>query len=175
MSPFFDIYHCSPTRITKILKDNSWGDVDFSGCIFFALQPYALGSCDYLYRMELTDEDVIEVCFLDPAVLINTDNWSGTASEKIIRYASVYDINIDEEDAEDLLCENRAAFRILDGIEDPEARGYLEWYIQGIQGRAAHAMGYTVAQSRDEQGTVYIAYLHGKEHLLTLCEQDSDD
>ena len=164
----FTVYHCSPTRITKILKNNSWGDVDFSGSIFFALEPYALGSCRFLYSMVLQDSEIIESCMLDPNVLIDGE----TASEKIIHYASVYDINIDEEGAEDLLCDYRT--RVLDDV-DSEARGYIEWFVQGIQGRAAHAMGYIAAQSHDEQGTVYIAYLHGKEHLLTLCEQGSDD
>ena len=157
----FTVYHCSPTRITKVLKDNSWGGADFSGSMFFALEPYSLGPCRFLYSMELQDFEVIESCRLDPDVKIDGE----TASEKIIHYASVYDINIDEEDAEDLLCDYRT--RVLDDI-DSEARGYIGWFIQGIQGRVAREMGYIATVAQDEQGTVYIAHLHDREHLLSL-------
>jgi hypothetical protein len=58
---------------------------------------------------------------------------------------------------------------LLDGRENAE---YLEaedsWWLQGKKGECAVKMGYDGAEDMDEQGTVYIIPMMGRENELTL-------
>lgn len=151
------IFHTSPEAITNI------DDFDrmFDDCLFFSRRVYVMTRvADYkVYSLEIADENIIEVgrfFYLD-----DCDKLSGLVDE--IKELC----DCDSDDAEELLSERAD---IYDFIDDATDAAEASWKIQALQGKAAKLLGYEAAQSEDEQGTVYIVPMLGRESDLIECD-----
>ncbi len=134
------VFHTSPEEITEI-KNNGL----FDDCLFFSAEEYAMGDVKAVYSLEISDNKIIEVSDLD-----DTDT--------IDHIANVLDCTQDQA-AELLSGEIRNAGEITGDYED-------DWFVQAQQGSAAKAMGFDACESFDEQGTVYIIPMMGRENDL---------
>lgn len=152
------VYHTSPESITEIKPFRG----PFGGALFFAESPYAMNNVKCTYSLELQDDQIIEVCQLDDAEIV----------EEIIDMADRYfDLEMDEDDAYDILCGHETIWDLADD-QDAEDLADFDWAVQGLQAKAAQKAGYLAAQSIDEQGTVYIINMVGRESLLKLEEEE---
>lgn len=159
------IFHTSPNRIDAI-KRRTTSEVDFSGCIFFSDDVYTMTQSNeiHIYSIALTEDDIIDAEDLED---VNIDGQEATAH--LIEYATACDLDLDEDDALELLTGDSTAWDLFDG----EEVAYLDWYVQGIQGRAAREMGFTACRSEDEQGTVYIVDAFQRDEILNYEGQEA--
>ncbi|MDE8603911.1 hypothetical protein M3I01_013490 [Marinomonas sp. RSW2] len=139
------IFHTSPVEIKAINTLGLFGD-----CLFFSNDVYTMtaSSTVYTYSMEIEDEDFIDV-------------------------SELYDEEVIKDICETLEVEEDDAERMLDGRDtafDHGKDGEDDWWIQRIQGECAKKMGYKACKAFDEQGTVYIIPMLGRESELTLEE-----
>ena len=135
------MYHTSPTKITKINTNGIAGD-----CLFFS---------DDIYQMSAASTLVYEADF-------NCVSASQLHDENIITDIANF-FSVDAETAE----------RLLDGSEnewDYDCDGEASWWLQGKRGECAVKMGYDGCKDCDEQGTVYIVPMTGRELELTLVK-----
>lgn len=137
------LWHTSSEKNIKVNKDGTFGDV-----FFFANEPYYMGDPGkrQVYALEIDENDVIDTFDLEDR-------------EAIRQLKYLYDI--DDDDAYDVLTDRK---QIQDIIDDPT--GEAGWRVQQIQGEAAKREGYEAARGRDEQGTVYMMPMFGKESRL---------
>jgi len=137
------LYHTSPEKIEKINKFGMFDD-----CLFFADEPYTMTQAGtvYTYSIEIDEEKIIKVSDLHHVSVI----------ENIMEV-----VEVDEDQAERLLDGRDTAF-------DYGKDGETDWWIQAKQGEAAKLMGYEAVEARDEQGTVYIVPMFGREENLKL-------
>lgn len=141
------IYHTSPKRITSIDKYGTFGDV-----LFFASKPYVMTAQDQYVTYAITTGNTINVSQL-------YDEKLSPIINDIVNYL---DEKIDIPTAESLLDGSVGAYEVLSG----EEAGDLGWYIQMKQGEAAKLLGYDAAIGEDEQGSVYIVPMLGRESEL---------
>ena len=137
------IYHTSPTEIKEI---NSYGIA--GSCLFFSSNIYTMtASSEYvIYSLEI-DED------------------------RIIKTSDLYDEEIVAEISETFGVDIEIAEGLLDGSEsewDYDCDAEKSWWLQGKQGECAKAMGFEACIAKDEQGTVYIIPMIGREKDLVL-------
>lgn len=137
------MYHTSPSQIEKgsINKFGIAGD-----CLFFSSE---------IYRMSEASAFVYEADF------------------DCIATSQLYDEAIVAEIAARFDVDADTAESLLDGHEnewDHGADGEDSWWLQGKRGECAVKMGYDGCEDEDEQGTVYIVPMMGREHELTLIE-----
>ena len=138
------MYHTSPNKIeTGMIHGHGVaGD-----CLFFS---------DDVYRMSHASIYVYEADF-------NCVKASQLHDSDIISEIAVYfDVDLD------------VAESLLDGSENEwnhgsDAEG--SWWLQGKRGECALKMGYDGCADRDEQGTVYIIPMTGREEELILIEE----
>ena len=69
----------------------------------------------------------------------------------------------DDDDAYDYLLEDLSVWDTMSGHEDCAD---FDWFIQGMQAKAAKKENYVAVEAEDEQGTVYIINMINKESLL---------
>lgn len=134
------MYHTSPNKIEagSINKQGIAGS-----CLFFSDDVYQMSeSSIYVYE---ADFDCVRASELYDEEIVS-------------RIAERF--NCDEEDAERLL-DGRANEWDFDGCD-----GYDSWWLQGMRGECAVKMGYDGCEDEDEQGTVYIIPMFGREHEL---------
>ena len=89
--------------------------------------------------------------------------------EKIIRARDLYDSAIVQEIADRLSIDEDAAERLLDGRESVWGHGGDaddDWWVQEQMGNCAKKMGYEACEAEDEQGTVWIVPMLGREKDL---------
>lgn len=131
-----NIYHTSPVEIKEISKNGLFND-----CLFFSNDVYTMTAGDFItYEMDVNEDSFIDVGQLDSV-------------DYIKNIVGALEVSFDE--AESYLCG-------FSTCEDPED----DFYIQAMQGAAAKDEGYLGAISADEQGTVYIIPMLGKESML---------
>jgi len=136
------IYHTSPEKINKITKTGVFGEcLCFSDDIYFMTQ----AETPVVYTLEIDEEKIIDAFDLDGKSVIKD-------------IADYFDTN--DEHAERIL-DGRKVVGALDGYD-----GEDDWWVQGKQGEAAKNMGYEAARGEDEQGTVYIVPMFGREKDL---------
>ncbi len=85
------------------------------------------------------------------------------------------DEEIIKEIAEYFGCEHELAESLLDASENEwsqefDCDGEDSWWLQGKRGECAVKMGYDGCEDEDEQGTVYIIPMAGRESELKLIE-----
>ena len=135
------MFHTSPNQIEHGIINN---DGIAGSCLFFS---------DDSYRMSESSIYVYEADF--NCIITNKLHDETIIEELSDRF------NVDIEIAE----------RLLDGSEnewDHGADGELSWWLQGKRGECAIKMGYDGCEDEDEQGTVYIVPMVGREHELKL-------
>lgn len=138
------MYHTSPSKIEagSINKYGIAGD-----CLFFSNAVYSMSENSiYVYE---ADFDCIAASQLHDEEII---------AEIAERF------NVDADTAESL----------LDASENEwnhGADGEDSWWLQGKRGECARKMGYDGCKDEDEQGTVYIVPMTGREAELVLIEE----
>ena len=152
------VYHTSPAKIEKIKPHQG----HFSGALFFSATEYAMGPVKAIYSINLEDDQIIEVSDLD-----NTE----VVAEVVETVQSYLDMEIDEDEALDLLTGYSSIWDIAEASDSTDI-GEFDWALQGLQAKAARNMGYLAAESIDEQGTVYIINMIGRENLLKLEREE---
>lgn len=133
------MYHTSPNKITE----GSIHEFGVAGsCLFFSDDIYQMSADNvYVYK---ADFDCVAAYRLDDE----------TAIAEIAEH-----FGVNEDTAEGLL-DGSVEWEGHIGAED-------SWWLQGRRGEAAARMGYDGAKDRDEQGTVYIVPMKGREGELT--------
>lgn len=140
------MYHTSPQLIVN-------GSINNSGiagsCLFFS---------DDVYRMSASSTYVYEAEF------------------NCIAASQLYDLEIVSEIAEYFDCDESLAESLLDASECEwnqhfECSSDDSWWLQSKRGECAARMGYDGCKDSDEQGTVYIVPMLGREGELTLIEE----
>lgn len=139
------VFHTSPTVITKI--DNSPMRT-FADCLFFSDDIYQMSACDTItYSLEIDEDMIIRVSQLDD-------------SEIIKEVAELFDCDLD---LAELLLDASESEWDLDNCD-----GDKSWSLQALRGKCAKKMGYEACEDEDEQGTVYIIPMLGRESDLKL-------
>ena len=139
------MYHTSPTPISEGMI-NEFGVA--GSCLFFSGSVYVMTASDVYYVYE--------------------------ADFDCIRASQLYDAEIVAEIAAEFGVDEDTAESLLDATGDPWDYGCdaeKAWWLQGKRGECAVRMGYDGCQDTDEQGTVYIVPMEGREHELTLVEK----
>jgi len=142
------LFHTSPVEIKKITKTGIFGD-----CLFFALSPYGLGNIVNVYSV-----DASEMSFISASSLYD--------EEIVSRIAKCLAVDLDV--AESLLDGSETVWDIDVDMEKAEA----DWWVQGLRGECAKKMGYDGCEDEDEQGSVYIIPMFGREEILVLEGDD---
>lgn len=134
------MYHTSPNKITE----GAINDFGVAGdCLFFSDDVYQMSAAGSVHVYE-ADFDCVEAHRLED-------------DEIISEIAGRFDV--DEDDAE----------RMLDGRDsahDHGGDGEDDWWLQGKRGECAVKMGFDGCEDKDEQGTVYIVPMKGRENEL---------
>lgn len=133
------MYHTSPQPIAA-------GTINSLGvagdCLFFSDDVYQM-SADTVYVYE-ADFETVKAGELDDEAIIN-------------EIASRFDVGADT--AESLLDASESEWSHGADAED-------SWWLQGRRGEAAAKMGFDGCEDKDEQGTVYIIPMTGRESEL---------
>lgn len=138
------MYHTSPVGITSI---NNYGIAQ--DCLFFSDDVYQMSeACTYIYE---ADFDCVRA--------------SQLSNEEIIAEIAEY-FDCDLELAESLLDASESEWN-----QDFDCDGEDSWWLQGKRGECAVKMGYDGCEDEDEQGTVYIVPMLGRESELKLLEK----
>ncbi|WP_342609108.1 hypothetical protein [Vibrio tritonius] len=138
------IFHTSPEKIESINAYGVAGD-----CLFFSCDVYQMSAAATLtYTLEIDEESIVSVSQLhDEAIIAEIAEYFGC----------------DEELAESLLNASENEWR-----QDFECDADMSWWLQGKRGQCAKTMGYEACEDEDEQGTVYIVPMMGRETDLVL-------
>ena len=139
------MYHTSPNLITPGTINN---DGIAGSCLFFSNDIYVMTASPFYYLYE--------------------------ADFNCLSASQLYDEEIISEIARMFNCDEDEAERLLDGRRnewDFDHGGELSWWLQGKRGECAVKMGYDGCKDFDEQGTVYIVPMLGRESELTLIDK----
>lgn len=137
------MFHTSPEEITPGMIHN-FGIA--GSCLFFSDNRYVMTASNVVYTYE-ADFDCVEA-------------WQLFDEEIIKEIADLFDTDL--ETAEALLDGSKNEWD-LEGTTAEKS-----WELQGFQGYCATKMGYDGCESVDENGTVYIVPMLGREHELNL-------
>jgi len=136
------MFHTSPNKEIKV---NNYGIA--GSCLFFS---------DEVYQMSESSVYVFEAEF------------------NCISAHELHDNEIIEEIAEYFDVELELAEQLLDGSENEwdleSCDGESSWWLQGKRGECAVKMGFDGCEDEDEQGTVYIVPMLGRESELTFVK-----
>ena len=137
------MFHTSPNKELKINKNGIAQD-----CLFFS---------DEVYKMSEASIYTFEADF-------NCVMASELHDDEIINQIAEY-FNCDLELAESLLDASESEWS-----QEFDCDGEDSWWLQGKRGECAVKMGYDGCEDEDEQGTVYVVPMFGRESELTLVE-----
>lgn len=141
------MFHTSPDKIESGLINNN----GIAGsCLFFSDDVYVMTASDSYYVYE-ADFDCVRASQLHDDEII----------ADIARY-----FDVDESTAESLLDGTQSEWC----LDDFDCEGEDSWWLQGKRGECAVKMGYDGCEDEDEQGTVYIIPMLGREDELKLVE-----
>ena len=138
------MYHTSPVKITEGMI-NIYGVA--GDCLFFSDDIYVMTASDSYYTYE--------------------------ADFNCVTAFNLYDEEIIKEIAERFGCDLELAESLLDASESEwnqefDCDDFDSWWLQGKRGECAKKMGYDGCEDIDEQGTVYIIPMTGRESELNL-------
>ncbi len=147
---YHTMYHTSPNEI-KEGTINNYGVAD--DCLFFSDKIYVMTPGSY-YVYEASFNKVIEAYELEDEEIVNE------IAERI---------NCDKDLADDLLKSvQRAEWWMIENNRDPD--GENMFWLQGKRGECAKKMGFDGCLDVDEQGSVYIVPMSGRESELKFIE-----
>ena len=140
------MYHTSP----QLIVNGSINNNGIAGsCLFFSDDVYHMSaSATYVYKAEFS----------------------------CISASQLYDSEIVSEIADYFDCDESLAESLLDASECEWCQSFEcsaddSWWLQSKRGECAARMGYDGCKDADEQGTVYIVPMLGREDELTLIEE----
>ena len=136
------MFHTSPNKEIKVNKFGIAGS-----CLFFS---------DDVYQMSEASKYVFEADF--NCVLASELHDDAIISE----IAGVFDCDLDDSES------------LLDASADEwdyDCDGDKSWWLQGKRGECAVVMGFDGCEDEDEQGTVYIIPMLGRENELKLVNE----
>ena len=139
------MYHTSPYKIEK-------GTINHLGvagdCLFFSNRVYQMSEASiYVYEADFQ-------CI--PAYKLHDDEIIAEIAERF---------EVDAETAESLLDATVNMWKLDKPYESEDV-----WWLQGKRGECAKIMGYDGCEDEDEQGTVYIVPMSGRESELVLIK-----
>lgn len=137
------LFHTSPTKIESISKFGTFDD-----CLFFSNEVYEMSACETI----VYSIDASNMSFIDASDLHD--------DEVISEIAERFEIDLDA--AESLLDGSGSVWNHSFGDAD------ADWFIQARRGECAKKMGFDGCEDQDEQGTVYIIPMFGRESILVL-------
>ncbi len=141
------LFHTSPNEITKIDHLGRFGEF-----LCFAIDPYEMAVCETItYSIDLNEDDVVEArtfFYRD-----DSDKLSDVVAE-VMELAEC-----DEDDAEEYLSGRKSH-------DDAE----IDWDIQKLTGDAGKLLGYRAVMTEDEQGSVYLVAMAGRESELSVSK-----
>lgn len=144
-----ELFHTSPSEITSITK---FGHFDEFLC--FSSRVYVMAARDFVtYKIEIDDESLIHASSL--FYHEDADKLAGLVSEFCSRF------DVDEDTAEEIISEREQ----LDSSEADDL-----WSAQTFTARAAKILGYRGVIMKDEQGTLYMIDMLGRESELALID-----
>lgn len=148
------IYHTSPEKIVAIHDRGMFGDV-----LHFSTKPYTMSAAENstTYKMKYSDDD-----FIDASSLYHHDD-AAKIQPIANRLAKRYGITSDA--AEDIISGNKSSYDF--GL-DSETSAQLGWDAQTAAAQSAKKLGYKGARGQDEQGSVYMVPMSGREKELLL-------
>ena len=138
--------HTSPNKI----ESGSINKYGITGsCLFFSSEVYTMTASKTVYVYE--------------------------ADFNCVKASELYDEAIISRIAEYFGCDHELAESLLDGSESEWSQEFTctgedSWWLQGMRGECAVKMGYDGCEDEDEQGTVYIVPVIGRENELKLVE-----
>lgn len=140
------MFHTSPNKISEGMINNNGVAGD---CLFFSDDVYVMTASATVFVYQ--------------------------ADFDCVRASQLHDDEIISEIAEYFGCDVELAESLLDGSESEwnqefDCDGEDSWWLQGKRGECAVKMGYDGCEDEDEQGTVYIVPMLGRESELTLVE-----
>ncbi|WP_417762193.1 hypothetical protein [Shewanella sp.] len=142
------MFHTSPNKI-EVGSINKFGIA--GSCLFFS---------DDVYRMS------------------NESSFTYEADFDCIRASRLEDEDITNEIVEKFGVDFDTACSLLDASVSEWnfecCDGELSWWLQGKRGECAVKMGYDGCEDEDEQGTVYIVPMFGRESELKLVESNNE-
>lgn len=135
------MFHTSPEQIIKVHNNGIAGS-----CLFFSDDEYVMTTSSTYYVYE--------------------------ADFNCVSASQLYDYDIIAEIYEYFDVDYELAEALLDASENEwdleNTEGDDSWWLQGKRGECAVKMGYDGCQDKDEQGTVYIVPMMGRESELKL-------
>lgn len=135
------LFHTSPSEIETI---NKFGQ--FDDCLFFSTNVYEMSAGETItYSIDAENMRFVEAADLHD-------------DEVIAEIAERFEIDLD--DAESLLDGSDSVWN--HGFGDADA----DWWIQARRGECAKKMGFDGCKDHDEQGSVYIIPMFGRESIL---------
>ena len=102
--------------------------------MFFSVNDYAMGEANFVYDMQISDDELIAA-------------------------AQLHDDEIISEIADLFDCESDTAESLLDASQsewDHDCDAEKSWELQGLRAECAQKMGYIACEDTDENGTVYM-------------------
>jgi len=139
------MFHSSP----ELIVEGTINELGVAGsCLFFSDHIYVMTASSAVYVYE--------------------------AEFECIRASQLYDEQIVAEIAAEFGVDEDTAEALLDGSEsewDNGADAEDSWWLQGKRGECAVRMGYDGCEDVDEQGTVYIVPMQGRENELKLVKK----
>ncbi len=119
----------------------------FGDCLFFSYDVYRMSlDCKYVYEADFQ----------------NTTHVSNLYDESICSEIAEF-FGVDIETAEQLLDGRESEWNYI-------SDGEHSWWLQKKRGECAKKMGYDGCEDEDEQGTVYVIPMTGRESELRLVE-----
>ncbi len=158
------ITHAAQEKIEIITSTHDFSA--YKGCLFFAAEnnTYNMsGECNYQYNLDV--ENILEVRQIFYKYSHDEDIIAQVLNE--MRDDLLLDDDVSLEELADILDETTNWLKLFDF--EAEDAGEKCWIIQQYQGILAHKLGYDCAESKDEQGTVYIAYCVDRELQEFIC------
>ena len=135
------LFHTSPKKIEKFSKFGN-----FDEYVLLSSNVYEMSAGKTItYAVNADDMRFVEACDLHN-------------DEVISEIAERFDIDLDEAES------------LLDGSDSVWNHGFgdadADWFIQARRGECAKKMGFDGCKDHDEQGTVYIIPMFGRESIL---------
>lgn len=149
------LFHTSPNEITKIDRFGNFDD-----CLFFSTKVYQMRCGEVItYSIDASEMEFVEANQLHDVEII---------AKIVERFSNVIPEDEDASDfAESLLDGSILLWDIgFDLGLDGESMAELDWFIQAKRGECAKKMGFDGCKDHDEQGSVYIIPMFGRESIL---------
>ena len=137
-----ELFHTSPNEIACITRTGRFGEF-----LFFSVNVYTMTAGDFVtYKLEINEEDLIDACHL----FYHEDAQKLTAL--VAEFCRRFDVDADT--AEEIISERAQ----LDSADADDL-----WDAQAFTARATKILGYRGGIGRDEQGSVYMIDMLGRE------------